>query len=144
MPNAINWETSPSLTAYLTTELNSLANGSGVTGAAIDNSTGLDMWADVEVFVHTQGSARAAGAYLGIYLIPAPDGTNYLDDTINPAQNFVASLALDAATTARRVGAFALRVPPGLFKLRVLNATGQAFASTTNTMGYRLYSEELQ
>lgn len=145
--NAINWESSPSLTSYLTTELNSLANAAQVLGGEIDNSTGLDTHMDVEVYVHTQGSARSAGAYLTVYLIPALDGTNYAygdASTDPPANRLLCTLPLDAATTARRQAAQMLPVPPGKFKLVIENNTGQAFASTTNTAGYRLYSLEVQ
>jgi len=147
MANAINWESSPSLTSYLTTELNSLADGANKIGAAIDNSSGLDRWMDVELYINTQGSARDSGAYVAVYLIPAPDGTNYVyggDSTDPPANTWVANLALDAATTARYIAAQMIPVPPGLFKLLFINETGQALASSGNTAGYRLYSEEVQ
>jgi hypothetical protein len=148
MANAINWESSPALVSYLTTELNSLANAARVIGAAIDNSSGLDMYMDVEAYVAAQGSARSAGAYLGIYLIPSLDGgTNYgYGDATDapPASGLVAALPLDAATTARRVQATMIPVPPGHFKLIISNATGQAFAAADSTLAYRLYSTEVQ
>lgn len=144
MVAAINWESSPSLTSHLTTELNSLANDGSVLGAAIDNSSGLDMFMDIEFYVNTQGSARTSGAHIAIYLIPAPDGTNYHDHSQLPINRLIATLPLDAATTARRIGGSVLAVPPGLFKLLFVNKTGQALAATSNTAGYRLYSVESQ
>jgi len=147
MANAINWESSPSLTSYLTTELNSLANGSNKIGAEIDNSTGLDMYVDVELNLAAQGSARSAGAYVPVFLIPTIDGTNYTygdDSTDPPAHQQIGALLLDAATTARRVGLQMMKVPPGKFKLLIMNETGQAFASSGTTFGYRLYSPEIQ
>jgi hypothetical protein len=147
MANAINWETSPSLTAYLTTELNGLANDANKLGAEIDNSTALDMYMDVVVYVDTQGTARSAGAHIAVFLIPAVDGTNYAygDDSTDPASNrLIATLMLDAATTARRIAAQVLSIPPGKFKLLFENKTGQALAATGNTAGYRIYSPEVQ
>lgn len=147
MVAAINWESSPALTGYLTTELNSLANDGNKLGAAIDNSSGLDMFMDVEFVLATQGSARSAGAHIAVFLIPAPDGTNYVygdDSTDPPINRLVATLPLDAATTARRVASQMIAVPPGLFKLLFENKTGQALAASGNTAGYRLYSPESQ
>lgn len=148
MVNAINWESNPALTSYLTTELNSLANDGNKLGAAINNSVGLDMYMDVELNLATQGSARSAGAFVAIYLIPSLDGgTNYCygaDDLDPPANTLVVTLPLDAAVTARYVTATGILVPPGHFKLLVENKTGQAFKADSNVLQYRLYSEEIQ
>lgn len=147
MPSKINWDSSPSLTSYLTTGLNSLANDAQVLGAEIDNSTALDTFVDVEFFVNTQGVSRSTGAYIAVFLIPALDGTNYAygdGSTDPPANRLLATLPLDAATTARRLAAQMLAIPPGKFKLLFENKTGQALAASSNTAGYRAYSLEGQ
>jgi hypothetical protein len=144
MVAAINWESSPSLTSYLTTELNSLADGAGVLGAEIDNSTGLDTFLDLEVYVDTQGSARSAGAYISVHVIKALDGTNY-EDYAGSTPPAIWTRSMDAATTARRLASeFPLPAGQGKFKLYVVNHTGQAWPASGNTMGYRLYSLESQ
>ena len=140
---AVKWGSSPATTSYLTTDLNSLANDGNKLGAAIDNSTSLHMYIDVDFDLALQGTARTAGAHIAVFLIPAVDGTNYAsgDDSFDPPANrFVAALSLDAAVTARRVAAQMIPVPPGLFKLLFENKTGQAFAASGNVAAYRLYS----
>jgi hypothetical protein len=148
MVNAIKWESNPSITAYLTTELNSLANAAKVLGAAIDNSAALDMYMDLQLYVAEQGGARSAGARVDVYLVTAIDGgTNYgwgdATDT-PPGECLVWSFSLDAAVTARYCVSRPFPIGPGHHKLVIVNNTGQAFAAADNTVGYRLLSEEIQ
>lgn len=148
MANAINWESNPSLTAYLSTDLNSLANAARAIGAAIDNSTGLDVYMDLELYLAEQGSARSSGARVDVYLISSLDGgTNYGygdASTAPPAHALVWSFVLDAAVTARYVTSKPFIVGPGHHKLLVVNNTGQAFAASGNTLKHRVFSEEIQ
>jgi hypothetical protein len=148
MANAINWEASPARTSYLTTELNSLANAAKVLGGAIDNSSALDMYMDIELYVAVQGSARSAGARVDVYLVSSIDGgTNYgwgdATDT-PPGESLVWSFSLDAAVTARYCVSRPFPIGPGHHKLVILNATGQAFKADSNVVQYRLLSEEIQ
>ena len=148
MANAINWDSNPSLTAYLGVELNSLANAAQVIGAAIDNSSNLNMYMDVEVLVAEQGGARSAGAYIAIYMVSSLDGgTNYGygdASTDPPANSLVAALPIDAAVTARYLTSMPFLMGPGHHKLVIENKTGQAFAASGNTLKYRVFSEEIQ
>jgi len=147
MANKINWDSSPAITAYLTTELNTLAVAAQVIGAAIDNSANLNMYMDVEFVIDTQVSTRLAGAYIAVYLVTSIDGTNYGygDATTDPpANSLVCALAVDAAVTARRLTSKPFLIPPGKMMLVFENNTGYALKATGNTAGYRVYSEEIQ
>lgn len=127
----------------LSTELNSLANnGSSAASSAIDNTTALDMWADLELNLGTFGSAPSAGAYVEIYLIPSVDGTNYADgsSSVAPAQELlVGAFSVRANTAAQRLALRGVPVPPGLFKFLAINKTGQAMNASGNTLKYCTY-----
>ncbi len=127
-----------SLTSTMTTELNALANGSGIIGAAIDNTTNLDLWADFQLNVDFV-SAPTAGTSVDLYLIPSLDGTNYADSGAVLPPYYVGSFPM-VATTAAQI-AVVRRVPlgPGKFKPYVFNGSGQAFPATGSTVQYRSY-----
>lgn len=130
-----------SATSILTTELNSLANNTiSTASSAIDNSSDCHLFMDVELYVHTQGSNRSAGATVALLMLHTLDGTNYDDAHIDTAE-VCAVFTFDAtATTARRRTIRDIPIPPGLFKLAVRNQTGQTFASGSNTVKYRRHS----
>ena len=126
----------------LTTDLNSLGNGStSAASAAIDNTTNLDLYHDLTLTVAAQGAARSAGATVSVYITQALDGTNY-DDTNATTAELVAVFSLDAATTARQITRRDVPVPPGLFKYFVVNNTGQAFAASGSLLEWRAHSIE--
>lgn len=130
------------IASALTTELNSLANGSlSSASTAIDNTTDLDLFMDLTLTVAAQGVARSAGATIEVWMTHALDGTNYDDNTRNVAE-LVAVFPLDAATTARQATRRDIPIPPGLFKLSIQNATGQALAASGNLLEYRKHSIE--
>lgn len=96
---------------------------------------------DLTLTVAAQGSARSAGATVEVWMTHALDGTNY-DDNVRNVAELVAVFPLDAATTARQVTRRDVPIPPGLFKLSVQNATGQAFAASGSLLEYRMHSIE--
>lgn len=126
-------------TDVLTTELNSLANGSAsAASAAYDNSTTRYPWVDMILSLAVQGSARSAGATVSVFMTPRTDGTNY--DTANATTaELVAVFPLDAATTARVRTVRRISLPPENVKFFALNSTGQAFAASANAVSVRPY-----
>lgn len=126
----------------LSTELNSLANGANTAASsAIDNTTNLDLFLDVELVLAAQGSARSSGATVSLYLTTSLDGTNY-DDVHETTAELVAVFPLDAATTARRRTVRDVPIPPANFKLFARNNTGQTLAASGSTIRYRAHSVE--
>lgn len=142
------WTALSSEVSLLTTEMNSLSNGSFCTAsAAIDNDTATthrDLLCILELALAAQGSARSTGATVSVYFLPTEDGgTTYSDATDGCIQiNLVAVFTFDAATTARTVIKSGIPLPPADFKVVVKNSTGQALAASANTLVMKRYSTE--
>ena len=149
MPTESKWEAPASIQSYLTTELNSLSDGANKLGAKVDNVADgeNEMFINLELHVAAQGSARDADAVVKIYILYAVDDTTFAfgDDSTDPAADSLLHVfSLDAVTTARRCAAVNLPIAPLDFKLLLMQDTGQAFASSGNTLKYRLHSTESQ
>tara|TARA_Y100000593_G_scaffold16866_1_gene33556 strand:- start:2030 stop:2479 length:450 start_codon:yes stop_codon:yes gene_type:complete len=149
MPTESKWEAPASIQTYLTTELNSLADGANKLGAKIDNVADgeNEMFLNLELSIAAQASARASDARVEVFILYSLDDTNFDmgDDSTDPRPDALATvLLLDAATTARYRVAVNLPIAPLDFKILVINETGQAFAASGNTLKYRLHSVETQ
>jgi len=129
----------------LSTELNSLANDTACSpSSTLDNDSVGQRWpaAMVEIYIAAQGTARAAGASVSLYIIPTTDGTNYGDETDECLDNYIAKhFALDDTTTARYITG-RVNLPPTDYKVVLKNNTGQAFAASGNTVKLREFTAE--
>lgn len=132
----------------LTTELNSLANGSMTAlSAEVDNSTNKYLYADVEVAL---ASINPTGApTVDLYLVPTVDGTNYpeFDTGASPTaivlNYLVATLNIKTGSAAHRAIARMIPIPPGKYKWALRNATGVSLAASGSTVKERNYSESV-
>src|SRR5204863_4996442 len=114
----------------LTTELNALANSANtVASAAIDNTTNLYPFADIELNLPVQGTARTAGASVKVYITVRTDATNFGDVNETTAE-MIAVFPLDAVVTARRLTRRMIPLPPEQYKIFARNETGQTLAAT--------------
>ena len=120
-------------TTVLNSELNSLASAAlSSASAAYDNSSGLYIFCGVEYTIAAQGSARAAGAALALFHSVSLTGTAQDLTVESPLFD---SQTLDAATTARIHSRYGMWIPPSAtIKYALQNNTGQAFASSGNTV----------
>jgi hypothetical protein len=126
-------------TDYLTTELNSLADDGSYLGAAINNSSNRDMFLKVQIELASVDLSSETSPHIQIRLIESIDGGTTYED--NDDQAWAISLPLAATSAAhKRIGD--LMIPPGYFKLAVVNKTGAAFAATGNTLSYAPYTPE--
>jgi hypothetical protein len=137
------WTSYAATQTYLTTELNALTDGSNKIGAAIDNTTDLALFMDVELYLAS--FTPVSPAFINLYLIPSVDGTNYEDggDSVDPLQG-VQKYTRGLSTTATAKLAVYPRIilPPGLFKLLLMNESGASLAASGNTLKYRTYSQQ--
>jgi hypothetical protein len=85
-----------------------------------------------------------------IYLVESVDGgtdfengadANSTDALHPPASNILVSVALrpGSGSEAKLAIESMLPIPPGRFKIYLVNETGVAFASSGNTLAYRTY-----
>lgn len=105
-------------------------------GTAYNNSSNGYLFADLELVLATQGSARTGSPTVEVYMEVSYDsGTTYTAADTGYARP-VAVFGLDAATTARRVAILDVPVPRGYVRFKLRNITGQTFATGTNLNGY--------
>lgn len=143
------WDTPGSADTLITgAALNALADGSGVIGSEIDNTTDRKTLMDIWVKVDTDITSVGTDARIDIYIIPALDGTNYPDPPGSTAADITDSYYVGQISSVKRAGTVtnftsgALRgvvIPPWKFKVAAFNELGAALPSNNNTLfyGYR-------
>ena len=137
------WSGYATIQTALSTGLNSLINDDTNISAAIDNTSNLVLFMDIEVYLGSVDLSAQSNPAIYIYVITSLDGTNYEDgdDSTVPPQMPTRIVALRvgvSAMTQRRV-VRGIVVPPGLFKILAQNKTGVTLAATLNTVKYRTY-----
>jgi hypothetical protein len=148
MANAIKWEAAwNSRGNVLTTQLNSLADGSRTAaGAEISNQTNLDQYGKLELNV-TFGSVPGTGAYVAIYQVTAPDGTNYEDgsSSVDPGMHTcIARIPVRGTTSAQRLMSPVFQLQPAKTKYLLENQAGQAFPASGSTVELFTSNDEVQ
>lgn len=132
--------------AVLTTEMDSLANGSrSVLGTEVDNNANNDRFAVLEL-VTQFGSSPTDYSTIDVYMVPAVDGTNYGDgsDTVRPSQDdFVGAFQLRATTSQQRLFTKPFELLPCKFKFLVYNGSGQSMGGTGNSLNLHTFNREI-
>lgn len=133
-----------------TTTLNSIANGNAIlSGTQIDNSTALDVLADVEVVLASL--AAVSPNFVGVYFYPLnSDNSTYGDGRFSssaagppPSTYWVGNIVMVAATQAQQGVFRGIILPPAKGKFVLYNQMGVAFASASNTLKYRTYNRQI-
>lgn len=137
--------------AYTASTLDSIVNGNAIlSGTQIDNSSALDIFADVGIQF---GSITAAAPnYIGIYLYPLnQDGTTYGDSRFGasaagpPPSNYLAGIIGFPTGAAAITGVVrGIILPAGRFKLVTYNQAGATLVgSGGNQVYYRTYNRAI-
>ncbi len=126
-------------TSYLTTELNALAIDGVVLGAAINNGTNRHFWCKVEVDLSTKDLSAAVSPGVQIRLIESLDGTNYED---NDDKAYAITIPVADTSAAHLKVSGRIQIPPGNFKLAVVNKTEVIFGATDNILTYVTFTPE--
>ncbi len=122
------------------TDLNSIATNTAITiGAAITNSSGLDLLMDLSLML---GSVNPTTyPYFEVHLCPLlQDGSTYSDRS---NATFITNIYVTTGSSAKASSALGLVLPSGDFKLQLVNQMGVTSASSGNTFKYRTYSLNL-
>ncbi len=151
MATTTKWIAVSASANQMTTELNSLANGSSaIATTAYDNSTNLALYAAFVLSV-TFGSAPTAGNTIALYLTPAVDNTTFADSITGASpltsnDYFVGNFVLRAVTTAQVVAVHRagsggmIMIPPYKFKCYAINNSGVAFPASGSTIAMATYA----
>lgn len=145
MANIGKWNTPAGATTILSTELNSLADG-GMTAASTAVTSNVDIYVDIEV--NLASLSPASGAYVALYIAEAVDGTNYpapsaADMQLSTTQLLCVIPIGTTASTAQRVAARNVVIPPGNFKIYLVNHAGVALGASGNTVKFNAYDVNL-
>lgn len=148
MANVINWQTTPTSRGnVLSTELNGLASAArSDAGTEVDNSANLDSYGCLEFNVDFT-AAPASGSYVTIWLITAPDGTNYSDgsSTVDPGDDALLLLIpIRASSAAQKKITDWFPLPGEKIKFIMENNANKSFPNSGNTLELFTNNFEIQ
>lgn len=114
--------------------------GAQATAAVTANATGLELWDQVDAVV-TMASTVTTGAPWVLYLVPdTVDDANSPGLTTPPASIYlVAQWPVQSGTSAQRMSAHGIALPPGEFTYVLYNSTGTNSAAISCTLNRRPY-----
>lgn len=133
------WATPSAVSSNLAgTALNSLANGSTSAFITYDNSTNLDLYANVNVNLGSFTSTTGASITLRVFSAQsttAPDATG----SVGGGDTYTAPITVGAS--AKVVVFPMVRLYPESLRICVTNNGGAALAASSNTLYVRPYNE---
>lgn len=125
----------------LTLTIASLANGSGRCSTALDNTSNLDISADIGLKIKSAAASTSATGYVSVYLVRSYDGTSYDDAFAGTDAAFTPVNALllgtinvvaNATTYYKTFDTAELGLTlPKKWAIAIVNSSGAALDSTT-------------
>lgn len=122
------------------TTLDSLANGSSSTRITYDNSANLDLYASVLVNLGSFTSTTGASITLRVYSAQSSDVP---DDTGSVGGGEIYVQPITVGASAKVVVFPMIRLYPESMRLQITNNGGAAFASSSNSIKVRSFSESI-
>lgn len=147
MANIGKWNSPRATATVMSTELNSVTNASLTkSSAAFDNTANLDIYADIEVVLASL--SPTSGAFVALYIGVYEDGTNApaqsaADMRLTTTQLLCVIPVGTTASTAQRVIARNIVIPPEKFDVYLDNQTGVSLAASGNTVKFNTYNVNL-
>lgn len=150
MVAAIKWEAASTARTAIDLGATLASDVLSVVGAEIDNSTNLDTYGWLEIATSTgdlfASAVTRTNASFDIYMVQAPDGTNYNNTPVTADVSEFRNLRVatipgptEAGVVPQIVGPIAL--PPHKFKLLLFNNTDQTIQATWEL---NLYTNNLE
>lgn len=148
MANIINWAVAATSRGnVLAAELNALAHAAySAAGSEVDNSANLDTYGVLELNVDTT-AAFSSGGYLAIFLLSAPDGTNYSEGSASVVpgpDTWLLNIPLRATADAILKVTKVFPLPPTKIKFLMENRGGKVFPSAGSTLELFTMNYEVQ
>jgi hypothetical protein len=125
--------------SVLTTEMNSLAAATFSTlGAAIDNSTNLNLYVEYSIALASLNPTAQAVVEMHMAKLGG-NGTNYDDLTDG---TWMGNFVISSGTSAKYASLAPIRLSPGLWKPAVRHNLSVALAASGNIVYARLFAEQ--
>lgn len=120
------------------TILDSLANATiSAASTALDNATNKDTHAIIEINLGSAAFITTGDCYLELYMVKAPDGSNYEDAPAAGGADrntLIATIPIIPTTSAKRVMTGLITLPPCPVKFYVTNQANVTLAASGNTI----------
>ncbi len=145
MASTFKWDTVESIATGLSTELNSLANGSyTAVSSAVDNETDKYLYINVELSLASLNPTGTPSCSL--FIVKSIDsGSNFEDgggSVVPSNEALLCAFSLSTGSGTKRRVVANLLIPPLQFKFVLLNNSGVALANSGNTLRYRRHNEQ--